>query len=213
MLFSSFEFILIFLPAVFAGFALISRIGLEKAIICLVLSPLVFYGYWNPNYLVLLGASIIFNFVAGKKLSQTNSKSLLTLCVGVNLLVLIYFKYLNFLSDNIIILFDLSVQIPTIILPLAISFFTFQQIAYLVDSYQGKTKEYSFSHYCLFVSFFPQLIAGPIVHHKQMMSQFSSYQGISPQNIYIGLCFFSIGLFKKIVIADSAAPLASYVFM
>nr|WP_236613301.1 MBOAT family O-acyltransferase [Chrysiogenes arsenatis] len=122
-----------------------------------------------------------------------------------------YFKYTDFLLENFNGIFDADIPLPHIVLPLAISFFTFQQIAYLVDSYQGQTKEYNLLTYMLFVTFFPQLIAGPIVHHKEMMPQFASRWNLvkNYRNIALGLFVFSMGLFKKVVIADTFAVWAT----
>lgn len=212
MLFSSIEFILLYLPLVVVGFFLISKYSIEKGITFLVIVSLIFYGYWNPAYIFLLVFSVLFNYFLGIKLSRDRYLLLLIFGVTANLSLLVYFKYLNFFVANVNELWNLSLTIDTIVLPLAISFFTFQQIAYLVDSYKGETKEYNFAHYCLFVTFFPQLIAGPIVHHKQLMSQFGTYSGVNSKDIYLGLSLFSIGLFKKVVVADSVAPYANVVF-
>jgi hypothetical protein len=131
----------------------------------------------------------------------------LTLGIIFNLGLLGYFKYAGFLVNNLNAIAGTDIDVGDIILPLAISFFTFQQIAYLVDAYKGITKEYRFSHYALFVTFFPQLIAGPIVHHKDMLPQFMRLETLKPQieNIAIGLSIFFIGLFKKAVLADGVA--------
>jgi D-alanyl-lipoteichoic acid acyltransferase DltB (MBOAT superfamily) len=125
-----------------------------------------------------------------------------------------YFKYANFFVDNVNDFLGTDFNLNKIILPLAISFFTFQQIAYLVDAYRGETKEYSFLSYCLFVTFFPQLIAGPIVHHKEVMPQFDnqSIYRFNLEYMAVGLTIFSIGIFKKVVFADNIAVFASPVF-
>jgi hypothetical protein len=125
-----------------------------------------------------------------------------------------YFKYANFFVDTAGGLTGCSWHLAAITLPLAISFFTFQQITYLVDAYRGETREYNFLHYCLFVSFFPQLIAGPIVHHREMLPQFANDKIYRPQSlsIAIGCTIFFIGLFKKVVIADSMALHATPIF-
>jgi len=125
-----------------------------------------------------------------------------------------YFKYANFLVDNLNVVLDAELHLAPIVLPLAISFFTFQQVAYLVDAYQGITHEYRFSHYALFVTFFPQLIAGPIVHHREMLPQFMDRAALSPRaaNIAIGATIFAIGLVKKTILADGIAVYATPVF-
>ena len=131
-----------------------------------------------------------------------------------NLLMLAYFKYANFFVENIADLTGTSYNLQEIILPLAISFFTFQQIAYLVDAYKGKIKECTFLHYCLFVTFFPQLIAGPIVHHKEILPQFAKnyIYRFNDKDFVIGVTIFILGLFKKVVIADGVEVYATPVF-
>jgi alginate O-acetyltransferase complex protein AlgI len=224
MLFNSSLFLFLFLPVALLGFLTFRRFALfELSLFWLVICSLFFYGWWNPVYLLLMGGSIAVNYALGYKQSQLFAKSirnkpLLGLAVILNLALLAYFKYANFFVDNFTALTMSDFTLPAIILPLAISFFTFQQIAYQVDAYRGETKEYSFLHYCLFVTFFPQLIAGPIVHHKEMMPQFSPVlnavkeAGSQAQNIAFGLVLLSIGLFKKVIIADNLAHYASPVF-
>ena len=159
------------------------------------------------------------NYVIGRSLDKTynnkgkgfSRKSILTFGVILNLSLLGYFKYADFFIENINIAFSVNAEPLNLLLPLAISFFTFQQIAYLVDSYRQEIKEYNFLNYALFVTFFPQLIAGPIVHHKEMMPQFEKTRNKvkSYRNIAMGLFIFSIGLFKKVVIADTFAEWAT----
>jgi alginate O-acetyltransferase complex protein AlgI len=139
---------------------------------------------------------------------------MLVIGVMINLVLLGYFKYANFFVDTINSIIGLNYNLEKIILPLAISFFTFQKIAYLVDAYRGEAREYNFLHYCLFVCFFPQLIAGPIVHHKEMLPQFakeSTYK-VNYENIALGFSIFIIGLFKKVVLADSLTLYVEPVF-
>ncbi|PIE37694.1 MAG: membrane-bound O-acyltransferase family protein [Gammaproteobacteria bacterium] len=215
MLFNSPEFLFLFLPLCLFAFSFSAKHwGNEAAIGVLVFMSLVFYAYWNPVYLLLIIGSMIANFKIGHWLGKQHSKPLLALGVALNLGLLGYYKYANFFVDNVNYLFNGDWHIGTIVLPLAISFFTFQQIAYLVDSYQGITREYSFLHYALFVSFFPQLIAGPIVHHKEMLPQFESrkHYTLQRENIVIGLSIFAVGLFKKTVLADGVADYANPVF-
>ncbi len=125
-----------------------------------------------------------------------------------------YFKYANFFVDNLNALVGSSLTLETIILPLAISFFTFQQITYLVDAYRGETREYHFLHYALFVTFFPQLIAGPIVHHREMLPQFArdTLYRLKAEHLAVGITIFTVGLFKKVVLADGIAIYATPVF-
>jgi D-alanyl-lipoteichoic acid acyltransferase DltB (MBOAT superfamily) len=197
MLFNSFGFIFFFLPITLFVFYLICKRNHHRvAISWLVFCSLFFYGWWNPVYLLLMLFSILFNYTYGVMLGSKKNdfvrKNILIIGVGVNLSLLGYFKYANFFIDQINYIFDSSYTIDNIILPLAISFFTFQQIAYLVDAYRFETKEYNFLHYCLFVTFFPQLIAGPIVHHKEMLPQFSkeSVYKFNYEHISIGLIIF-----------------------
>ena len=213
MLFSSLEFIFLFLPICYFGyFFLAKKRLLTGSKIWLVVASLVFYSHWNVAYLPLILGSLAFNYYLGSSLSghswlseRVSRKVILAMGVGANLLLLGYFKYTDFLIENINALSSYSFELTNIVLPLAISFFTFQQIAYLVDSYKSEAKEYKLINYMLFVTFFPQLIAGPIVHHKEMMGQFESKYNYFPRNknTVAGLVFFSIGLFKKIVIADT----------
>tara|TARA_A100001015_G_C15043282_1_gene741414 strand:- start:1313 stop:2923 length:1611 start_codon:yes stop_codon:yes gene_type:complete len=219
MLFNSPFFIFIFLPIVVFGFYYLSRKGFFRlSIAWLVAASLFFYGWWNPIYLILILSSILFNYFIGRGLSRNKNSNnvLLLLTVGVfaNVGLLIYFKYTHFFIDISNSLFNASYDIEAIILPLAISFFTFQQIAYLVDAYKGKAQEYNFLHYCLFVTFFPQLIAGPIVHHSEMLPQFSdnSRQQFILKNIVIGMTIFSLGLFKKVILADGLGVYATPIF-
>jgi alginate O-acetyltransferase complex protein AlgI len=219
MIFSSPEFVLLFLPIVFFGYFLLNRCRLVVASKAwLVFASIFFYGYWDITYLPLLLGSIIFNFSAGTALCpeskfipvRISRRFILIAGIFSNLMLLAYFKYTNFLIDNINAVFDVGYDLARIILPLGISFFTFTQIAYLVDSYQGKAKEYDFLNYTLFVTFFPHLIAGPILHHREMMSQFESRWTLAMRHRYIvmGLFIFSIGLFKKVIIADTFATWA-----
>jgi len=219
MIFSSPEFVLLFLPLTFFIYFIFNKFRLVVAgKASLVAASLFFYGYWSVKFLPLLLGSIIFNFVAGKALSPDfktvpeglSRRFMLIVGISANLGLLGYYKYANFFVDNINVLVGSSYDIPRIILPLGISFFTFTQIAYLVDSWQGKAKEYSFLNYVLFVTFFPHLIAGPILHHREMMSQFESRWTLVKRyrNIYMGLFIFSVGFFKKVVIADTFAAWA-----
>lgn len=216
MIFSSPLFILVFLPIVLIGYFWLNRTRLALAGKCwLVAASLFFYAYWNLAYLPLLLSSILFNFVVGVRLSNNfNYKSpgfsrKLVFYVGIllNLGLLGYFKYANFFVENINSAFGSGFVQPEILLPLGISFFTFTQIAFLIDNYQGKGKEYNLLSYVLFVSFFPHLIAGPILHHHEMMPQFESRWNlvIRYRNIFRGVFIFSIGLFKKVVLADTFA--------
>ena len=218
MLFNSYEFIFLYLPLVLAGFFIIGRYSYRYAALWLALSSLFFYGWWNPRFVLLLVASICFNFFAGylighQKLAK-NNKAVFILSVTANLVLLGIFKYTNFFIDTLNT-FGAGWTTLDIILPLGISFFTFTQIAYLVDVYRGIAREYNFVHYLLFVTWFPHLIAGPVLHHKQMMPQFSSPAIYKPntESIAVGLTLFSLGLFKKVILADQFALYANPLFI
>ncbi|WP_339670066.1 MBOAT family protein [Dasania marina] len=217
MLFNSHIFIFIFLPVVWLGYNYFkSADRQESGIIFLVFSSLVFYGYWNAYYLLLIGCSIVANYGMGLLIEQQGRYKRVWLFIGVaaNLTLLAYYKYLGFFVLNYNYFAETPMALESIVLPLAISFFTFQQITYLVDSAKGLTSEHSFWHYCLYVTFFPQLIAGPIVHHKEMLPQFTRRQprAIQYSDLAIGISIFAMGLFKKVMVADNLAPYAGDVF-
>ena len=215
MLFNSWQFILVFLPiSFFLHFWLNHKRLLIAGKVC-GRSKLVLLCLLGRQILPLILVSILLNFAIGTRLVQAHQKSLrlnyrkivLTTGIMANLLLLGYYKYTDFLLSNVNVVFGKSYALPHIVLPLAISFFTFTQIAYLVDSYRGETAKYDLLNYSLFVTFFPHLIAGPIVHHGQIMPQFTSRWILVKRNSNIlkGLLIFAIGLFKKVVIADSFA--------
>ena len=215
MLFNSYFFIFIFLPIALLGFHFIGKRGLHRlAISWLIGASLFFYGWWNPAYLILIIISIVFNYTVGAFLCKKQNKAILIFGISINIGLIGYFKYANFFVDNFNMLINVNLYIDQIVLPLAISFFTFQQITYLVDAYRGLTKEYNFLHYCLFVTFFPQLIAGPIVHHKEMLPQFEKkiLYKLKSYHLAIGITIFALGLFKKVVFADSISIYATLVF-
>ncbi len=216
MVFSSWQFILFFLPitiVVYFGLNRRGRTGLGK--LWLVLSSLFFYGCWNPWQLPLILTSICFNYLVGTTLARgwfwakhsSQRKALLGFGVFSNMSVLVWFKYSDFLIGNLNFALGSDIPLQHIQLPLAISFFTFTQIVYLVDSWRRETGHYDLLNYALFVTFFPHLIAGPIVQHSQIMPQFADRRALSPRaaSMLTGLAVFGIGLFKKAVIADSLA--------
>jgi len=219
LLFNSYEFIFFFLPFVLVFHGLAKKyLGFRASVFVLVLGSFFFYAWWSPPYLLLLAFSIGVNFGLGRLLSgstrqEGKKKFLLMVGIGFNLALLGYFKYTGFMLDQISMLFAADWLKLDVLLPIGISFYTFQQIAFLVDSYHEKT-DYDFLSYCLFVSFFPQLIAGPIVHHKQMMPQFSIERDSTSwlEGIGLGIFFFVPGLFKKVVIADSLSSFVGPVF-
>ncbi len=221
MLFNSYSFIFLFLPIVMLGFFQLARIHHAYAAAWLALSSLFFYGYWNPAYVGLLLGSIVCNYAfgmwiakAGVQHAAARKKRVLVFAIAANLLLLGYYKYANFFLASANSLTGSSLTLGDIMLPLGISFFTFTQIAFLVDTYQGKVKEYNFVHYVLFVTYFPHLIAGPVLHHKDMMPQFAhnaTYR-INWDNVATGLLLFTLGLCKKVLWADSLAPYATAIF-
>lgn len=213
MIFSSFEFLLFFIITLSLYYRL-GKIKPRYAVGFLVLSSLLFYGWWKLEYLIILIISIVFNYFLASYIRKYRSKLLLVIGISVNLFSLAYYKYAGFILVNINEVFTTHFDIISILLPLAISFFTFQQIAYLVDTYKDPSFKYDFLNYALFVTFFPQLIAGPIVHHTEMMPQFERQKliQINWNNIHTGFVFFALGLFKKIVIADTLALTANPVF-
>jgi alginate O-acetyltransferase complex protein AlgI len=222
MLFNSYEFLLLFLPVTLAAFFALSGFRFLKAAAAwLALVSLFFYGYWSPRYVVLLMASITFNFCAGQAIARWRSSGrpelshrILVVALFVNLGALAYFKYANFFIDSINLAAHTDLSLAQIVLPIGISFFTFTQIAYLVDTYRGKVQESRFIPYTLFVTFFPHLIAGPVLHHAEMMPQFArddTYR-FRLGNFVTGLAFFSLGLFKKVVLADGIQPFVGQVF-
>ncbi|QPH84398.1 MBOAT family protein [Campylobacter concisus] len=212
MLFNSYVFIFVFLPLVFFVYFFLNKKRLSNlAKAFLVSASLFFYAYWSVYYLPILLGSIIFNFFISKFLAKHQSKAILIFGIVCNLALLGYFKYADFLISNLNAIANTNLSLLHIALPLALSFVTFQQIAYLVDSYNKQTKENSFLNYCLFITFFPQLIAGPIVHHKEMMPQFANKFNLikNYKFIALGLFVFSIGLFKKSVVADTFSIFAN----
>lgn len=220
MLFNSWQFVFLFLPITSLVFFQIGRARKSKfALAWLVAASLFFYGWWNPAYLGLLVFSIIFNYTIGSAISKQihpilSPKLLLIIGVAVNLALIGYFKYENFFASSLNQILGTNIYLNKMLLPLAISFFTFEQIAYLVDVYKGETKENSFLNYCLFVTFFPRLIAGPIIRHQEVMPQFANrsiYQ-FNSENLAIGITIFLIGLCKKVLIADNIANFADLVF-
>ncbi len=221
MLFNSYEFIFLFLPVCLIVYFILNKIASGSwAKSWLVLSSLFFYSWWNIAYLPLILASIAVNYAVGTALVKTptrirlSPKAVLTIGIAFNLLLLGYFKYTDFLLANLNLAFSSHLPLLHIVLPLGISFFTFTQIAYLVDAYRSEAKEYDLVNYALFVTFFPHLLAGPILHHKEMMPQFESGENktLNYKNLALGVFLFFIGLFKKVIIADTLAKAAIYGF-
>ncbi|MFO1072715.1 MAG: MBOAT family protein [Geminicoccaceae bacterium] len=217
MLFNSVEFIFLFLPVTWGVFTLALRGGNRLAAFWLLLASLFFYAYWSPRHVLLLLLSAAFNYAVGLALGRSADpqlrRVLLTLGIAVDLGLLAFFKYADFLLHSLSGLAGVALEPLGILLPIGISFYTFTQIAFLVDAYRGEAKEYDPIDYGLFVTYFPHLIAGPILHHKEMMPQFKALRAGRPValDLAVGLTIFTIGLFKKVVLADGVAayvPLA-----
>lgn len=221
MLFNSYLFIFIFLPITLAGFIIIRRFNYPKLInLWLIAASLVFYSWWTPKYIVLLVFSIVFNYAMGLIINKTCEqphlhKKVLIFGVSANILLLGYFKYAGFLTGIVTDLSGLPINLGKIVLPLAISFFTLQQISYLIDAYRGEAKKFDFISYMASVSFFPHLISGPIVRYRDLMPQFSTESGAknySSTDLAVGLTIFIMGLFKKVILADTIAVHANLAF-
>jgi alginate O-acetyltransferase complex protein AlgI len=218
MLFNSYEFIFLFLPVAFAGFFAIARISRRAAAAWLALASLFFYGWWDSRYVILLLGSVVFNYLVGGFIARAGSRraSKLILALGVsgNLLVLGLFKYADFFIGTVNHVAHGHFAALGLVLPLGISFFTFTQIAFLVDVHRGIAREYDFVNYALFVTYFPHLIAGPVIHHKQIIPQFYKPEVyvLRAENVAAGLTIFTIGLVKKVLVADNFGLYASPVF-
>ena len=217
MLFNSVEFIFGFLPITLAGFLLIGKLveAPIARVVWLALASLAFYAYWNVDFLPIIVVSIVVNFAFAVAIASTprGSRLIFAFAVAVNLVALGFYKYSNFAFEILNALAPHPFTPPVVTLPLGISFFTFTQIAYLADVTLGRAHERNFIKYVLFVTYFPHLIAGPIMHHREMMPQFDSPKPrLSADRLAIGLTIFVIGLFKKAVIADYLSTLADPVF-
>ncbi|MEZ4316254.1 MAG: MBOAT family O-acyltransferase [Myxococcota bacterium] len=213
MLFHSLEFVLLFLPLCVLGFQGFGRLGPGPARLFLLAASLVFYGVWDWRYLALLGTSLAVNHGLGQALQRTRSRGLLTLGILANLGSIAYFKYADFFLDTVNQLGG-SFELLHIVLPLGISFFTFQQISYLVETWRGEVACRDFTEYALFITFFPQLIAGPIVRFGEIVPQLREdrFGQASSPLLAAGAFMFVIGLSKKVLLADPLAALASPAF-
>jgi alginate O-acetyltransferase complex protein AlgI len=221
MLFNSAEFLFGFVPVAVAGFYLLGRFSRGSAIRWLIVVSLVFYGWWRPLNVLIIGPSIVVNFGLARALQRLNqnehsrraSKAVLLLGILFNVVFLGVFKYTDFIAGTVNDVFGANVILQHIILPLGISFITFQKIAFLIDVQAGRVKSFTFQEYCTFVLFFPQLIAGPIVHYREMMPQFHAAScRFNQENVAVGLTLLLFGLFKKVVLADKIAPLVTPIY-
>ena len=218
MLFNSYPFIFLFLPVVLLGYFALGRAGNLAPVIWLALASLAFYSVSNWQFVLLLLASVAFNYLIGlllitQRLRGLPRRAVLAAGVSCDLLVLGIFKYAGFVAANLDALLSTGFTV-NLLLPVGISFYTFTQIAFLVDAYRGKVAHYAWPHYALFVTYFPHLIAGPILHHHDMIPQFeaASAKRPNPHLILCGLIIFGVGLFKKTALADGIQPLVALAF-
>jgi D-alanyl-lipoteichoic acid acyltransferase DltB (MBOAT superfamily) len=219
MLFNSYEFILLYLPVTLAVYLLLNRMRLTTAANAwLLAASLFFYAWWDVAYLPLILGSILFNYTIGSLLAESDElkkrmvskRSILVFGLAGNIALLGYFKYMDFFLGSLNAALGTDLPLLHIVLPLGISFFTITQIAFLIDAYEGLVEERKLLNYALFVTFFPHLLAGPILHHKEMMPQFDRVRSkvLNYKNLALGLFLFFIGLFKKVVIADPFSAIA-----
>jgi D-alanyl-lipoteichoic acid acyltransferase DltB (MBOAT superfamily) len=216
VLFNSYQFLLAFLPLTATVYFLLCRGRRAGAAqLWLLAASLFFYGAWNPVFVPLIAASVAFNFLVSRLIAQRRemaaaAKGVLIFGVAGNLLLLGYFKYTDFFVDNVNQVLGSQWPLLHIVLPLGISFFTFTQIAFLVDTWQGRASRPGIVNYALFVSYFPHLLAGPILHHREMMPQFENpgNQRVDFNNLAGGLLLLAFGLAKKVIVADSLAEFA-----
>ena len=211
MIFSTYEFIFLFLPVTFFVYFILNRFDLNSiAKIWLIICSLYFYAQGSPDFFVFFLGSIVGNYIIGSTMARmegnqkAQKKLLLLIGLAGNIGLLGYYKYTDFFIENYNLLTGSSYALKHIVLPIGISFFTFQLIAFLVDSYRGETKQYGIINYLLFITFFPQLIVGPIIHHGEIVPQFENKANlkINYDNVAKGIFLFSIGCAKKILLAD-----------
>ena len=206
MLFNSYVFILIFFPVVVIGYYMLGLYSRRGAQVWLLLASLVFYSYNRPSYLLIIVSSIVFNYALTRIMNRCDKtayrKLLLVIGLAFNVGLIGYYKYFNFIKWNINHFLDLDLFINTIVLPLGISFYTIQQISFVIDAYKRENADYSFLEYALYVSFFPQLVAGPIVYQSEFVPQLHEKIHVNYENLTRGLIWFSLGLSKKVFIAD-----------
>lgn len=215
MLFNSYEFIFAFLPATLVGFFLLGRVSRNWALGWLMIASLLFYSWWRPINVLIIAPSVLINFVFARVLLRLGTdkgraraaQAVLVLGIAFNVAFLGYFKYVNFLYTTLNDMTGTNFVLTQVILPLGISFITFQKIAFLIDVHARRIESFTLRDFFLFVLFFPQLIAGPIVHFREMMPQFHQVScRFDKEHISVGLTLFVFGLFKKVVLADSISP-------
>jgi alginate O-acetyltransferase complex protein AlgI len=220
MLFNSYEFVFLFLPVVVAVFFALGRVSRAWALRWVIVASLLFYGLWRPVNVLIIAPSVLINFVLaralqrlGKQGSRRAAQTVLLAGIAFNVAFLGYFKYSNFLVGAVNDVFGTQMFLARIVLPLGISFITFQKIAFLIDVQAGRIESFTLQDYCLFVLFFPQLIAGPIVHYREMMPQFHRAAcRFDKDNVSVGLTLFAFGLCKKVFLADTIAPLVKPIY-
>ena len=219
MPFNAFDFIFVFLPITTVTFFVLQKyLGHTQSLLFLLVACFTFYGWWDPGLIWIIFASIFLNYICNYILTGLDQKrnrirmGVMLVGVAANLALIGYYKYFFFAAIVSNDLFDTHYSTVQLILPLGISFFTFQQIAFLVDTWGNHVKRQNLLHYSLFVTFFPQLIAGPIVRHDELLPQFETKRRFSQMNLSVGLSFFIIGLFKKVIIADNLALFATPIF-
>ena len=219
LLFNSYAFLLVFLPVTYCLFHLIAARAPHAANLVLALASMAFYGWWDIRYVPLLGASITFNYLVARQLIGLRRAGRPTMrvlgpAVAANLALLGYFKYADFFIGTTNALAGTHIPALALVLPLGISFFTFTQVALLVDIHRGEVDHLSATDFALFVTYFPHLIAGPVLHHREMLPQFASpaMHRRDPHLLNVGLAIFAFGLAKKTLLADTVAPYADAVF-
>ena len=218
MLFNSIEYIFIFIPIVFIGYFLLNKFKLyETAKVFLIIASLYFYGSYKTEYIGIIVTTILLNYLVSKSfqknISLSMKKTILVTGIFANVVILYVFRYFSFLTEIMANLSICPLDTFKVLMPIGISFFMLQQISYIVDCYKHTVKTYTLTDYTLFVCFFPQLIMGPIVRHQEMIPQFNNLKNkvINQNNLFIGLFIFTVGLLKKVIIADEFTPFITYI--
>lgn len=221
MLFNSYEFIFVFLPVTVLLFLKFRQLGFHRPPLQFLLAAsLFFYAWWNPKYLFLFAGSMTFNYSASRLLAFFRDREelflqrlVLGIAIALNLFLIGYYKYGVFIAQNLSHSLGVPVVMRNVVLPIGISFFTFTQIAYLIDVHRRVIEGSRFTDFCLFLAFFPHLIAGPIVHYRELMPQFLDHNyTVRYRHLAVGLTFFVIGLFKKVVFADTISVYSKEAF-